>query len=133
MKVSIQQYAKTLLEITENKTEKEISNIIARFAEILKKDGQIKNTSKIIEKFSELYNTKHRIVEASVTSSHKLSSDQVHQVEIFIKEKYKAKEVIIKNIIDEKIKGGIIIKIGDEILDGSVASQLKKLKKELIS
>ena len=132
MKISTQQYAKTLLELTENKTEKEISGIVLRFAEVLQKDGQIKNTAKIIEKFSEVFNAKHGIVEASVTSSRELSSDKVYQVEKFIKEKYLAKKVIVKNIVDEKIKGGIIIKVGDEVLDGSVSAQLKKLERELV-
>lgn len=131
MKISAQQYAKTLLELTENKTEKEISGVVVRFTEVLKKNKQMKNAAKIIEKFSKLYNTKHGIVEASVTSSRELSSDQVHQVEKFIKEKYSAKEVFIKNIVDEKIKGGIILKVGDEVLDGSIANQLKRLEKSL--
>ena len=133
MKVSAAQYAKTLLEITENKTEKEISPIILRFAEVLKKDGQIKNAGKIMEKFSEIYNAKHGIVEANVISSRELSRDKIQQVENFIKEKYSAKEVIVKNIVDEKIKGGIIIKVGDEVLDGSVGGQLKRLRKNLVS
>ncbi|KKU98198.1 MAG: hypothetical protein UY31_C0058G0001, partial [Candidatus Wolfebacteria bacterium GW2011_GWE1_48_7] len=29
------------------------------------------------------------------------------------------------------IRGGVVIRVGDEILDGSISSQLKKLKKNL--
>jgi F-type H+-transporting ATPase subunit delta len=132
MKITVQQYAKTLLEMTDGKTEQEIPVIVKKFAEIIQKDGQTKNAAKIIEKFSQLYNAKHGIVEAGVTSSRELSSDKVHQVEKFIKNKYSAKEIIINNIIDEKIKGGIIIKVGDEVLDGSVSAQLKRLERELV-
>lgn len=132
MKITPQQYAKTLLELTDGKSEQEVLNVVKKFAEVLRKDGQIKNAGKIMEKFSEMYNEKNGIVEAEVTSSRKLSSDQVHQVEKFIKEKYSAKEVVIKNIVDENIKGGIIIKVGDEVMDGSVDSQLKRLKRELV-
>ena len=42
------------------------------------------------------------------------------------------KEIITNNIIDKNIKGGIIIKVGDEVLDGSVSAQLKRLEKELV-
>lgn len=131
MKITVQQYAKTLLELTDRKTEQAVSDVVKKFAEVLKKDGQIKNAGKIMEKFSEIYNAKHGIVEANVISSRELSRDKIQQVENFIKEKYSAKEVIVKNIVDEKIKGGIIIKVGDEVLDGSVSGQLKKLKKSL--
>ena len=131
MKASVQQYAKTLLELTENKSEKEISGIVVRFVEALDKNGQLKESGKIIEKFSELYNAKHGIVEAEIITRYKIQDTRYKQIEDFLKAKYKAKEVVIKNVVDENIKGGIIIKIGDEILDGSVANQLKKLKKEL--
>lgn len=133
MKITVQQYAKTLLELTDGKTEQAVSDVVKKFAEVLKKDGQIKNAGKIMEKFSEIYNAKHGIVEANVISSRELSRDKIQQVENFIKEKYSAKEVIVKNIVDEKIKGGIIIKVGDEVLDGSVGGQLKRLRKNLVS
>ncbi len=132
MKVSTTQYAKTLLELTENKSQDEVLAVVKNFAEQLKKDGQLKNSAKIVEKFSELYNSANGIVEATVTTSRSLLSDQVHQVESFVKEKYSAKEVVINSVIDEKIKGGIVIRVGDEVIDGSVEMQLKKLKKELV-
>ncbi len=128
MKVSTTQYAKTLLELTENKSQDEVLAVVKNFAEQLKKDGQLKNSAKIVEKFSELCNSANGIVEATVTTSRSLSSEQAHQVESFVKEKYSAKEVVINSVIDEKIKGGIVIRVGDEVIDGSVESQLRKLK-----
>lgn len=133
MKVTTQQYAKTLLELTENKTEKEISGVVSRFADVLKKNKQMKNASKIIEKFSGLYNIKHGIVEATMITKNKISEEEMKKIKNYVKEKYLAKEIVINNIIDEKIKGGIIIKVGDEVLDGSIANQLKRFEKSLIN
>lgn len=131
MKISVNQYAKTLLELTDGKTEQEVSDIVEKFADILKKDGQIKNAPRIIEKFSEVFNAKHRIVEVIMTTRQKPENQSIKEVEEFVKKKYDAREVSIKNIIDEKIKGGIIIKVGNEIMDASVGGQLRKLKKVL--
>lgn len=131
MKITTQQYAKTLLELTENKTEKEISGVVAHFIDVLKKNKQMKNASKIIEKFSRLYNIEHGIVEATVITRDKIADGEIKKIKNYVKEKYGAREIIINNIIDEKIKGGIIIKVRDEILDGSIANQLKKFKKAL--
>lgn len=131
MKISVNQYAKTLLELTDGKTEQEASDIVKKFADILKKDGQIKNAPRIIEKFSEVFNAKHRIVEVIMTTRQKPENQSIKEVEEFVKKKYDAKEVSIKNIIDEKIKGGIIIKVGNEVIDASVGGQLGKLKKVL--
>jgi ATP synthase F1 delta subunit len=128
MKITEKQYAQTLLELTANKPEQEVSNIAARFAEQLKKDGQLKNAAKIIGKFSELYNGAHGIVEAEIVSWEKLDEGMLEKMTGFLKEKYAAKKVEIRNTVDKKIKGGIIIKVGDEVLDGSISRQLKKLK-----
>ena len=132
MKASIKQYAETLLDLTDKKSEQEISAIVKKFAEILKKDGQIKNVKNIIEKFSELYNKKHGIVEATVVTRQDVERQNVDRIEKFIKEKYSAKAVHIRNIVDENIKGGIVIRVGDEILDSSIKSQLNRLKSVLM-
>ncbi len=42
------------------------------------------------------------------------------------------KEIILDETINEKILGGIIIKIDDLLIDGSVANQLKRIKNNLI-
>lgn len=128
MKVSIKQYSQTLFDLTEGKSEQEILNVIKRFADVLKKDGQIKNFKKIVEKFSEIWNVSNGVVEAEVFTVDTIEQAVSIKIEKFIKEKYLVKKVIVKNIVDKKIKGGIIIRIGDEIIDGSINAQLNKLK-----
>lgn len=131
MKVTVAQYAKTLHESVKDKSQKEISGIISQFVKILAKNNQIKNSGKIIGKFGDIYNEENGIVEAEVISREALSNTLSNKVESFIKEKYQARKVVLKNIVDEKIKGGIIIKVGDELMDASVAKQLKDLKNRL--
>lgn len=133
MKITIAQYAKTLCVLTENKSQSAVDNIIAKFLKLLKKNKQIKLTNKIIEKFSEIYNKKNGIVEAGVISREMLSNSLLNKVSNYVSNKYKAKEVVLNNKIDEKIKGGIVIKVGDEIMDGSVERQLRELKNNLIN
>ena len=43
------------------------------------------------------------------------------------------KTVIINEEIDESIIGGIILKIGDMVIDGSIAKDLIKIKEKLIN
>ena len=132
MKISIKQYSQTLFELTENKSESEVFAIVQKFAEQLKKDGQLKNASKIMEKFAESFNKENGIVVTVVRGRGDLSRDVLEKIEKFVKEKYSAKEVEMNFVIDEAVMGGIIIKVGDEIIDGSVSSQLKRLQKELV-
>ncbi|MDD5463967.1 MAG: ATP synthase F1 subunit delta [Candidatus Moranbacteria bacterium] len=133
MKVSIKQYSQTLFDLTEGKSEQDVLDIVKKFAEQLRNDGQLKNAGKIMEKFGELYNAANGIIVAEVTTKEKIEQEMKNKIEKFVKEKYSAKIVDIKNIIDEKIQGGIIIKINDNIIDGSVKKQLTNLKKVLSS
>ena len=133
MKINISQYAQTLLDLTDGKSEQEILDIVAKFAEQLKKDGQLKNADKIMEKFSEIYNKKNGIVKAEVVTRYKLQDEKLKEIESYIKTKYEAKSVELVEVINEDIKGGIVIRVGDEVLDASVGGQLEKLRKLLAS
>jgi len=128
MKVSIKQYSQTLFDLTNGKSEQEVLDMVAKFAELLKNDGQLKNAPSIMEKFSELYNAAHGVVEAQVTTKYKIQNTKYTEIEDFIKTKYKAEKVEITNIVDESIGGGLIVKVGDEVLDSSITAQLKKLQ-----
>ncbi len=131
MKVSAKQYANTLYELTENKNDSEVNNIIVKFVSYVKRSGDFKKTNDIVSQFSNVYNDKNGIIEAIVTSTRQLTSEEWNEIQSFIKNKYSAKSVIINKIVDKKIKGGIIIKVNDEVLDGSVRGRLKLLKRSL--
>jgi F-type H+-transporting ATPase subunit delta len=133
MKITANQYAKTLYDLTEGKSRGEIDGVVSRLAEILKKNGQLKLEKEIIKKYDAIHSKENGIIEAEVISREKLGGGLEKKVVEFIRNKYGAKEVKIKNKIDENIKGGIIIRIGDEVLDGSIAKQIKKLRNRLIS
>ncbi|MDO9230898.1 MAG: ATP synthase F1 subunit delta [bacterium] len=131
MKITATQYAKSLYEVTREKSQNEIVVMTENFVKVLAKNRQTKLAVKIIKKFGELYNKENGIAEVEVISSRKLEADQIGQIEKFIQGKYKVSEVIINNKINESIKGGIILKIGDEILDASVERQLRELRNNL--
>ena len=131
MKVSTKQYAQTLYELTDGKSEQEVLIIVKKFADQLKKDGQLKNATSIMEKFSDIYNKQHGIIEAEIVSRSEIGDSELKKIEDFIVKKYDGNKVEIKNTVDEKIKGGIVIKVGDDVIDGSVEGKLKRLEKEL--
>jgi len=131
MKISATQYAKTLFELTAGKTQAEVSVVVANFVKTLAKNNQMKLAPAVIEKFSELWNKDKGIVEAEIVSREKLDDEVVKKLEHFVKEKYQAKEVVLHSKIRAGIKGGFILKVGDEMIDGSVSRKLKKLAIEL--
>ena len=131
MKITAKQYAQTFYDLTDGKSKPEIEKSVADFARYIYKERKLKLAEKIIEQFSKLYNQQRSIVEAEVMSAHKLESPEIHKVESYIKKKFEAREVVLKNIINENIKGGLIVKVGDEVMDGSIRGRLDDLKKAI--
>ena len=85
----------------------------------------------ITERFLELRDKKLNILPASITTAVELSDSEKEQ---FYKslENYTGKKIRASYSIDDKIIGGFLVKIKDEMLDASVLQQLKLLKKRLV-
>lgn len=132
MRLSVNQYAKALYLAVQDKSQNDINLIVENFVKLLQKNGQIKLKKDITEKFADIWNKEDGIVEAQVISSRKLEEKQIQQIEIFVKKKYAAEKVVLLSGVDEKIKGGIIIQVGDELLDASVAKKLDDLRLNLV-
>lgn len=131
MKITANQYAQSLYRLTAGKSQQEIDVVVEKFAKLLKKKKQQKMIGKIEKKFGELYNQENGIVEAEIISAGKLGDDLIGKLRNFIKEKYSAKEVKLENRVDVRIKGGFVLRVGNEILDESVLKKMSDLKKEL--
>lgn len=133
MKISTKQYAQALYELTLGKSESEVGIVVEKFVKELVKNNQIKSVSKIIDNFNNIYNQENGIIEAEIKSREQLQSESLEKIEKYLIKKYKAKQIILNKKINPEIKGGVIIKAGDEITDLSVAGSLNRLKRELIN
>lgn len=78
----------------------------------------------------EMRNNKDNILEVKVESSRKLDEQEQKYIISKIKEKT-TKEILFSVKINSEILGGIIIKIGETIIDNSLKNKLNILQKEL--
>lgn len=85
----------------------------------------------IAKRFLELRDEKKEIVNVVVTTAVELDADEKKLFEERL-EKYTGKKVRMSYLIDDKIIGGFLVKIKDELLDASVVHQLELLKKRLV-
>jgi F-type H+-transporting ATPase subunit delta len=86
----------------------------------------------IVKEYSQLYNKACNIVEAEVITAMPLTATEQE----LLKNKLNiatGKKVLIKSVIDAQVIGGVIIKMGDKLIDGSVKRQLNTFKDALLS
>lgn len=133
MKISTKQYAQALYELTLGKSESEVGIVVEKFVKELVKNNQTKSATKIIDNFNNIYNRENGIIEAEIESREQLQTEVLEKIEKYLIKKYNAKQIILNKKINPEIKGGVIIKAGDEITDLSVAGSLNRLKRELIN
>jgi len=81
----------------------------------------------VIEQFTILRDDKLGIVNAEVTVAAELSPSQEKNL-VSRLERYTGKKVRLRAVMDRAIKGGLVVRIGDTVLDGSVVHQLALLR-----
>lgn len=128
MKFSAKQYAQYLYDETVDQSNKDIKIVVDNFFDFLKKNNDLRLINKVIEIFSSLYDREAKIVNAEVVSAHNLGKESLKDIREYILLLAKAKEVNIKETIDKDLLGGVIIKYGDKVLDGSMKSRIEQLK-----
>ncbi len=69
---------------------------------------------------------------AYVTSAVKLSDEQKKQIEQKLLETTKFNQMEMNYVLDESLVGGLVIRIGDKVVDSSVKSKLNELTKQLM-
>ncbi len=72
------------------------------------------------------------IAEAEVTSSYALSRSEQEELRRAL-ERFTGKQVRAEYRLDEGLIGGLVVRVGSTILDGSVRSQLARLRTQLAS
>lgn len=82
--------------------------------------------------YNELYNSEQNRVEVEVVSAYAVKKDQQRQLTEALEKRY-GKSVELHTRIDKSLIGGAIIRVGDEVLDGSVTGGLKQLANQLHS
>jgi len=106
-----------------------VHEMILSFFKIVIRKGRSEILFGTAKEFISQYNVLKNIVKATVTSASPLSRENFSQIEEVVKQSTKG-EVILTSVVDPKLIGGFILKVGDKQFDTSISSKLNKLRKE---
>lgn len=100
---------------------------IERFLKLLVERRRIQYIKEIVMMYQELLDEELNIARGEIIAAYPLSEEEKKELEEVLKE-YLKKEVVLESKVDENIIGGIKIRIGDLIFDGTLKTQLNKFK-----
>lgn len=86
----------------------------------------------VVDAFIELSNEARGIAEAKVYSVRALTEDEKTAISASFAKRIGKQSLRIENVIDENILGGLKVRIGNRIYDGTLAGKLDRLERELV-
>jgi F-type H+-transporting ATPase subunit delta len=103
---------------------------IRNFFAVLIDHGRIPMAAQIARQFEKDLNSELGFIEADITSSRQLSSDEKNGLESQVGS-LTGKKVRARYSTNPELLGGAVVRVGSTIYDGSVRGQLQKLKEQL--
>jgi F-type H+-transporting ATPase subunit delta len=110
----------------------QVSPLVGSFLRLMLAKGKLGELGAITSQFHALMDKRQGKVNVDVTVTKALGPQELELVRQRISTAIQ-KEAVIKQHVDESIIGGIIIRFGDRLIDGSVKSQLLSIEKKLLA
>ena len=106
------------------------SKMMSNFLNLLVQKRRANVLPEIAMVFKALVDEERNMCQGTVISASEIPADLNDKVKATL-EKITGKQVVVTNEVDPTIIGGIIAKVGDLVLDGSIKTQLKGLEESI--
>lgn len=106
------------------------SDLTLRFLRVLNEKGRLSNLPAMVESLDTLVQEKFGRVEVDVITAETLPPEQIGQLAQRLGSALK-KEVVIHSYIEPNMIGGVKFRIGDQLVDASIATRLNAMRDKL--
>ncbi len=111
----------------ESETPKEVNNLLS----LVLSNGRIFAWSEIVEQFHKLINDSEGIAEVHIESAFAISKEDVESLLASLAHRFSNKKFISTVTVNPDLIGGVCIRVGDQVLDGSIRARLNQMKTAL--
>lgn len=103
---------------------------LENFLELLAEKHRMPAIFRIRRRFDELWGEENKRLEVRLTSAVELDSKLAKRVGTEI-ERQTGRKVDLEAVVDEGVLGGLVLRVGNMVLDASLRSRLERLRKEV--
>ena len=104
-----------------------IEGIVGNFVRVVTSNRRLFSLPGIIKAFRKILSTHRGEQVAEVTSAHPLTDDELEALKASIKDAL-GKDIAIDAKVDPELLGGLVVKVGSQMIDSSVRTKLNSLK-----
>ncbi|WP_432797795.1 ATP synthase F1 subunit delta [Poriferisphaera sp. WC338] len=108
------------------------SDSVYKFLRVVNAKDRLGSLPGIITAYSNLLRDKKNIVSVKAWVAQEMNADEAATVSRSIGESLGGKTVELEQEVDADLIGGLKIRVGDKMIDASVASQLRLMKQKLV-
>ncbi len=109
-----------------------INSLTLEFLLFLEKKGRLNITMATAKEFTKLHDKLHDVQRVELITAFEMDKLQVSSIEKRLEEKLNKKKIVAEVKVEPSLIGGFKVKVGDQVHDLSVATQLNKLKKSIV-
>jgi F-type H+-transporting ATPase subunit delta len=103
---------------------------LVNFLELLAEKHRMPVIFRIRRQFDELWKRENRKIDVTVTSATELDPEVVERIGKEIEEQT-GQSVELSSRVDDSILGGLVLQVGNMVLDASIRNRLEKLRKSV--
>ena len=103
---------------------------LTNFLELLVEKHRMPVIFRIRRLFDEMWAEENKLLEVTLTSAVELDPEIVRRVGEEI-ERQTDRKVQLQSRVDDQLVGGLVLQVGNMVLDGSIRNRLEKLRKEV--
>ncbi len=111
---------------------KAVSKPVLNLIGLMLRRGRIHELPHVAAEFRRLDNVRQGIIEATATSAAPLTPDEIRAVTARM-EQLTGGRIELDTQVDPSLLGGLIVRVGDRLIDGSVRGRLERLRNKLVS
>ncbi|KNF09717.1 ATP synthase subunit delta [Gottschalkia purinilytica] len=107
-----------------------VSNEVLNLCYITVDKGRERYLKDISEEYKKISNIAQGIVEAKAITAIPMDDKEVITLQNKLSSQL-GKKVILSNIVDKSIVGGVLVKLGNKVIDGSIKGRLEQIQRDL--
>lgn len=104
---------------------------LVNFLKLLVEKHRMAAVHRIRSQFNELWREEHKLLDVNVTSAVDLDDDLIERIRSEIEEQTD-RRVNLTSQVDESIIGGLVLKVGNMVLDASLRNRLDRFRKQMV-
>ncbi len=109
-----------------------VTRPVLNLIDLMLRRGRIEQLPYLAAEFRRLDHARQGITMATATSASPLSTDEIRALGARM-EQYTGGRVELDIRVDPSLLGGLVVQVGDRLIDGSVRSRLERLRNQLVS